>query len=427
MPSLSSADYRRIVDRLEQLELPLQTMPGFDELVADGARPDAIRDISIGDILGRPEVPPNLDLIGRRVAGRTVLVTGGGGSIGSELCRQIAKLGPRKLIVLDSSEANLYHITEELSDADIDFLPRLGSITDRTLLERLMRAYPVDTVYHAAAYKHVPIIEAQPAQGVETNVFGTLAVLETAIAHGASDFVLISTDKAVRPTNAMGASKRAAELVLQAKARSGTATRISMVRFGNVLGSSGSVVPKFKRQIEEGGPITLTHPDITRFFMTIPEAAQLVLQASAIAKGGDVFVLDMGEPVRIIDLARTMVRLYGKRLENETGNGRDIAIVATGLRPGEKMYEELFIGDRHQPTVVNKVFTAEEASLPWYALRVRLDALADAMERNETDALLERLMALALDEHEQPATLIRLRTDAVSNANVAEQRETTVG
>ena len=396
MPSLSSADYRRLVDRLERFELPMQTMPGFDELVADGARPDAIRDISISDILGRPEVPPNLDLIGRRVVGRTVLVTGGGGSIGSELCRQIAKLTPRKLIVLDSSEANLYYITEELSGADIDFLPRLGSIADRTLLERLMSAHSVDTVYHAAAYKHVPIIEAQPAQGVETNVFGTLAVLNMAIDHGASDFVLISTDKAVRPTNAMGASKRAAELVLQAKARSGTSTRISMVRFGNVLGSSGSVVPKFKKQIEDGGPVTLTHPDITRFFMTIPEAAQLVLQASAIARGGDVFVLDMGEPVRIIDLARTMVRLYGKRLQEETGSERDVAIVATGLRPGEKMFEELFIGNGHRPTVVNKVFTADESWLPWSKLTERLSVMHDAIENGDEVELRSTLMELSL-------------------------------
>jgi len=396
MPSISNRDYQSKLTALEKLGLPVQTMPDIAELVTGAARADDIRDISIKDILGRTEVAPDPELIGRRVSGRTVLVTGGGGSIGSELCRQIAKLSPKRLIVLDSCEANLYHITEELGREEVPFAPRLGSVTDRPRLERLMSEFEIDTVYHAAAYKHVPIVEAQPGQGVETNVFGTLALLETAIAHRVDDFVLISTDKAVRPTNAMGASKRTAELILQAKAHAGATTRISMVRFGNVLGSSGSVVPKFKKQIESGGPITVTDPNITRYFMTIPEAAQLVLQASAIAHGGDVFVLDMGDPVKIVDLAKTMVRLYGKRLAEESGDPADIDIAFEGLRPGEKMYEELFINDSDVETEVRKVFSADEVWLPWAELKSKLDAMAAHIADGDDEALREVLMPLSL-------------------------------
>jgi len=416
LPSLPSSEYRKLFDRIESLELPVQTMPSIDELVSNDARLDEIRDISIDDILGRPEVAPDRDALSRRVLGRTVLVTGGGGSIGSELCRQIARLAPEKLIVLDTCEANLYHITEELGGGGIEFVPCLGDVTDRTALECLMTDHAIDTIYHAAAYKHVPIIEAQPTIGVETNVFGTLALLETAITHGVADFVLISTDKAVRPANAMGASKRAAEMVLQARARENIATRVSMVRFGNVLGSSGSVVPKFKKQIEAGGPVTLTHPDITRFFMTIPEAAQLVLQASAIAKGGDVFVLDMGEPVKIFDLARSMVRLYGKRLSEETGDSRDIEILESGLRPGEKMYEELFITDAHRPTSITKVFTADEMSLPWNELATHLAAMKDAIARNDTETLRFTLMNLALADHREKFASSILAKNVIDNS-----------
>jgi len=407
MPSLPSADYRRILDRLESLSLPVQTMPDIAELVTGRARLDQIRDIAIGDILGRVEVPPDLDLIGRRVIGKTVLVTGGGGSIGAELCRQIAGLAPELLIVLDSSEANLYHVTEEMAKEEVAFLPRLGSVNDRVDLERLMARYSVDTVYHAAACKHVSIVEAQPIQGVETNVFGTLALMEAATACGVSDFVLISTDKAVRPANAMGASKRVAELLLQAEADAGAMMRISVVRFGNVLGSSGSVVPKFRRQIEAGEPITLTDRDVTRYFMTIPEAAQLVLQASAIAQGGDVFVLDMGEPIRILDLVKAMVRLYGRSLQEDTGDEKDIVIVTGGLRPGEKMYEELFITDTHRSTVVNKVFTAREARLPWWQLRSRLAGLREAMDRGDESAVRERLMTLVIEGNKMSPPLLQ--------------------
>ncbi len=383
---------------LSSLGMHVKTMPSVTELVSGAARPDEIRDISIADILGRSEVTPDLALMSRRVAGRSVLVTGGAGSIGSELARQIQALGPATLVVLDNSEAALYEITEELGGAEAGgggFVPVLGSVKDRRDLDDVMRRHGIDMVFHAAAYKHVPIVEHQPEQGVETNVFGTLNVVQAAIQAGVADLVLISTDKAVRPANAMGASKRVAEMILQALTREQSTTRLSMVRFGNVLGSSGSVVPKFKRQILSGGPVTLTDPDITRYFMTIPEAAQLVLQAGAIARGGDVFVLDMGEPVRIADLARSMVRLYGRALREETGNDDDIEIVIEGLRPGEKMYEELFMDDEHRDTIVAKVFTADEAWLPWNVLEPRLQALDALAQRRDAAGLRLELLSLA--------------------------------
>ena len=400
MPAISNAGYHKKIQQLEKLGLPALTMPSIEELISGSATVDEIRDVSVNDILGRKEVVPNADLMSKRVTGKVILVTGGGGSIGSEICRQVMRLKPKRLIIIDNSEANLYHITEELDQLSssavdakfVNFLPLLGSVTDRERMEKLMADYQVNTVFHAAAYKHVPIVEAQPDQGVDVNVFGTLKVLESAIKLGVSDFVLISTDKAVRPTNSMGATKRVAELVLQAKSAQGGDTRISMVRFGNVLGSSGSVVPKFKRQILEGGPITLTHTDVTRYFMTIPEAAQLVLQASAIAKGGDVFVLDMGEPVKISDLARTMVHLYGKKLQEDTGSESDIEIQLQGLRPGEKLYEELFISKDGKPTEVNKISTSSEVWLDWKELSVALEILHN---NSDYKVVRDQLMQLA--------------------------------
>lgn len=400
MPAISTSAYHKKLLLLEKTGLPVLTMPSIEELISGTAKVDEIRDVSVNDILGRKEVTPDVSLMGRRVTDKVVLVTGGGGSIGSEICRQVMKLKPTRLIIVDNCEANLYHITEELdllSSSAVDvkfvnFLPLLGTVTDRERMEELMAKHKVNTVFHAAAYKHVPIVEAQPDQGVEVNVFGTLKVLECAIKQGVSDFVLISTDKAVRPTNSMGATKRVAELVLQAKAALGGDTRISMVRFGNVLGSSGSVVPKFKRQILENGPITLTHTDVTRYFMTIPEAAQLVLQASAIAKGGDVFVLDMGEPVKISDLARTMVHLYGKKLQEDTNDPADIEIRVQGLRPGEKLYEELFISESSTPTEVAKITTCSEIWLHWKELHPLLQSLEDTANNK---AIREQLMNLA--------------------------------
>jgi len=402
MPRLGASDYQEKVDALNFSGLPVLTVPTYSELVSGSAKMGQIRDLSISDILGRTEVPANPDLLGRCVTGKNVLVTGGGGSIGSELSRQIVLQNPNKLIVLDQSEFNLYQITEEIRDlisslegTKTTFLPVLGSVTNIDQVSSLLEKEQVNTVYHAAAYKHVPVIEAQPDQGLDTNVFGTLNVVNAAIDKGVENFVLISTDKAVRPTNSMGASKRIAELILQAKSGVQNSTKISMVRFGNVLGSSGSVVPKFKQQIEQGGPITLTDPNITRFFMTIPEAAQLVLQASAIADGGDVFVLDMGEPVRIEDLATSMVRLSGKRLKRDTGRDSDIEIRIEGLRPGEKMYEELFITDSHKATEVPKVFTAQEEWIGWPQLRQELDTLLQIKDSGDQVMLRAQLLSLA--------------------------------
>jgi len=431
MPKLGASEYQEKVEALGISGLPVLTVPTYSELVSGSAEMGQVRDLSISDILGRTEVPANPDLLGRCVTGKNVLVTGGGGSIGSELSRQIVLQNPNKLIILELSEFNLYQITEEITcllsdmkDTATTFLPVLGSVTNVDQVSELLENEQVNTVYHAAAYKHVPVIEAQPDQGLDTNVFGTLNVVSAAIEKGVESFVLISTDKAVRPTSSMGASKRVAELILQAQSVVQNGTKISMVRFGNVLGSSGSVVPKFKQQIEQGGPITLTDPNITRFFMTIPEAAQLVLQASAIAEGGDVFVLDMGEPVRIEDLATSMVRLSGKRLKRDTGLDSDIDIVIDGLRPGEKMYEELFITDSHQATVVPKVFTAQEEWVKWSQLRRELDTLVQIKDSGDQAKLRAKLLSLAFlkidAEKLSPVKLVASQQSEIAKVVVPE-------
>lgn len=433
IPSLSRQSFDEKLARFDGIGLPLKTLPSVQDMMSGSFSAGEIRDVSINDILGRSVVRPNTAVIGRRVTGRSVLITGGGGSIGSELARQIAILSPKRLVVLDSSEENLYEITEEMNGhpalADGQFIPWLGSIRQRDRLDTLMREHEIDTVFHAAAYKHVPIIEAQPEEGVETNVFGTKTVLDSAIAHDVSDFVLISTDKAVRPTNAMGASKRAAELILQATAHESYNTCISMVRFGNVLGSSGSVVPKFKRQILEGGPVTITHRDITRYFMTIPEAAQLVLQASSIARGGDVFVLDMGEPVLIEDLAKTMIRLYGKTVRDEDNLDGDIAIVEQGLRPGEKMFEELFLTDSHTQTHVDKVFTANEAWIPMAQLESRLSDIRGLLKSANAARIKQELIALVklADVPDSARTgVVNSRASAVNEGTVEREKSAAV-
>jgi FlaA1/EpsC-like NDP-sugar epimerase len=327
--------------------------------------------------------------------GKVVLVTGAGGSIGSELCRQILAVAPAKLLLIEQSEFALYAIHQELEEklAGLDgatlpvLVPLLASVQDDDRMREIMSTWHPDTVYHAAAYKHVPLVEHNPAAGIKNNVLGTLRTGQAAAENGVADFVLISTDKAVRPTNVMGASKRLAEMALQALAAHAHATRagtkFSMVRFGNVLGSSGSVVPKFRQQIREGGPITLTHPEVTRFFMTIPEAAQLVIQAGAMAKGGDVFVLDMGQPVKILDLACRMIELSGLTVRDEAQPDGDIQIDVTGLRPGEKLYEELLIGENPQPTVHPRIMKAHEEFIPWADLEGKLSALQMALNVND--------------------------------------------
>ena len=371
----------------------VQTVPSFADIASGKARLEEIKEVAIEDLLGRDAVPPRADLLTRCISGKHVLVTGAGGSIGSELCRQILKLNPSKLLLLDQSEFGLYATEKELRafagnrSKDIEIEAVLGSVLNRGLMERLCREHRVDTVYHAAAYKHVPIVEANPSAGVRNNILGTLEAALGAEAAHVKHFILVSTDKAVRPTNVMGATKRFAELVLQAIAARGSETVFSMVRFGNVLGSSGSVVPLFRDQIQKGGPVTVTHPDVIRYFMTIPEASQLVIQAGAMAQGGEVFVLDMGEPVRIVDLARTMVHLMGMSVRDEQNPDGDIAIAFSGLRPGEKLYEELLIGDCSTRTEHEMIMQAHEEKLEWDEIYFALEAFRKALTRADQDAL----------------------------------------
>jgi FlaA1/EpsC-like NDP-sugar epimerase len=398
IPSLSRSRLRRITADLQDLGLPLLQVPSVDDITSGRARIDALRPIAIEDLLGRDAVPPDPRLLGPGVAGECVCVTGAGGSIGSELCRQILKLSPRRLVLLERSEPSLYAIHQELKGllpAGMALEPVLGSAADPALLERLFREQGVTVVFHAAAYKHVPLVEANPLAGLANNVLSTRGVCRAAQRCGLRQVVLISTDKAVRPTNVMGASKRLAELVVQASSREAVAaTRFSMVRFGNVLGSSGSVVPLFRKQIASGGPITLTHPEIIRYFMTIPEAAQLVLQAAVLAEGGDVFLLDMDEPVRIKDLAEQMVRLSGLSVRDAHHPNGDIEIVCTGLRPGEKLYEELLIDADSQPTIHPLIYRAQEKALAPDLLWPHIDAMEAAIQRRDVEGALDLLATL---------------------------------
>lgn len=384
IPSMTRARRREIISRLESLHIPVKTVPPVADLIAGKGRLEEVREVQIEDLLGRDPVQPNQQLLDACVRGKAVLVTGAGGSIGSELCRQIIRLRPTKLVLVDSAEYNLYRIERELAlvvareGLDVELAPLLGSVTDRPRMLRIMQSFHVQTVYHAAAYKHVPLVEFNLLEGARNNTLGTSRTAQAAIDAGVETFVLISTDKAVRPTNVMGATKRLAELVLQGLAQQEGATRFCMVRFGNVLGSSGSVVPLFREQIRAGGTVTVTHPDITRYFMTIPEAAELVIQAGSLGKGGDVFVLDMGEPVRIVDLARKMIHLMGYEVRDENCPDGEVAIEFTGLRPGEKLFEELLIGDNVTGTAHPMIMRAEEASLPWERMRLLLAELETA-------------------------------------------------
>lgn len=394
MPSISRRRRNEILSQVRGAHVSVRTLPSMADLVQGKVGIADLRELDIDDLLGREPVMPNHILLARHIFGKVVLVTGAGGSIGSELCRQILAVGPAKLLLIEQSEFALYQIHQELEEKlaqrEIVLVPLLASVRDEERMHEIMSAWHPETVYHAAAYKHVPIVEHNPAEGIKNNVLGTLRLAQAAEENGVVDFVLISTDKAVRPTNIMGASKRLAEMVLQALANNGASTQFSMVRFGNVLGSSGSVVPRFRHQIREGGPITLTHPEITRYFMTIPEAAQLVIQAGAMAKGGGVFVLDMGQPVKIIDLAHRMIELSGLTVKDEQNPDGDIEIAITGLRPGEKLYEELLIGDNPEPTSHPRIMKAHEEFIPWAELEIGLSAMEVALNVNDISVI--RLM-----------------------------------
>jgi FlaA1/EpsC-like NDP-sugar epimerase len=408
IPSASQARRCEIIASLNKCGVRVQTLPGLIDLASGRVRISDLHDLDMNDFLGRAVVPPEIELLEKNIRNQVVLVTGAGGSIGSELCRQIMNFSPKSLILLDSSEHSLYLIYEELKKAvtglngnhlaigddnqdslphlvvPIKLVPCLASVRDKDLLLKIFSSHLPAIVFHAAAYKHVPLVEQNPAEGIRNNVFGTLICAQTSLECNVSNFILVSTDKAVRPTNVMGASKRIAEMVLQAMAeatfKGNHSTNFSMVRFGNVLGSSGSVIPLFSAQIASGGPITLTHPEVTRYFMTIPEAAQLVIQASAMAVGGDVFVLDMGEPVRIYDLAAKMVYLSGLLVKDDVHPHGDIEIQVTGLRPGEKLYEELLIGNNPQSTAHPKILKAHEEYLSWDDLQQELEKLNQAIE-----------------------------------------------
>lgn len=374
LPSASRSKKKEIIQRFEGKNFQLKTIPGIGELVTGRVKVDNIREVGIEDLLGRDPVPPFEQLISFCIQHKVVLVTGAGGSIGSELCRQILKHKPEKLVLYERSEYALYKMSQELDRVFTGqvIVPILGDVLDQSQVEKAIKEHRVETIYHAAAYKHVPLVETNVIAGVMNNVFGTWNVAQAAINSNVKNFVLVSTDKAVRPTNVMGASKRLAELVLQGLAGLKPGIRFCIVRFGNVLGSSGSVVPLFREQIKNGGPVTVTHPEVTRYFMTIPEAAQLVIQASALGEGGEVFVLDMGDSIKIVDLARNMIELSGFEVKNtDTGLG-DIAIRFVGLRPGEKLYEELLIGDKVAKTLHPRIMKADEDCMSWQDLEDRL-------------------------------------------------------
>lgn len=430
LPSVSRKRRNEILNNLKPYKVAVRTLPSFSDLAIGKLSLSDVRDLDIDDLLGREPVKPNQLLLNQNIHRKTVLVTGAGGSIGSELCRQILKSKPKQLLLVEICEFALYQIHQELQasvmyndnkggkhvggvvgsgesflratelqHSVIVIIPLLASVCDSGRMNKIMETWRPDTVYHAAAYKHVPMVEHNPAEGVRNNIFGTWVCAEAAMRNSVRNFVLISTDKAVRPTNIMGATKRLAEMVLQALAGvapsvvgqsaedSSTGTTFSMVRFGNVLGSSGSVVPTFREQVKNGGPITLTHVDITRYFMTIPEAAQLVIQAGAMGQGGDVFVLDMGQPVKIIDLARRVVELSGLTIQDDMHPDGDIKITVTGLRPGEKLYEELLIGDNPEPTQHPCIMKAHEDHLAWSQLEKKLNVLSVAIDTNDVVAI----------------------------------------
>ena len=395
LPSISRRRRNEIIAILNPLPINVRSLPSVSELAQGKVKIDDLRDVSIKDLLGRESVKPNEELLKLKIMGKVVLVTGAGGSIGSELCRQIILQKPKQLILYEINEFSLYNVEQEFDKIEmphVEILPVLGSVRDRKRLQNVIKHFSVQTIYHAAAYKHVPLVEYNNSEGVLNNTFGTLIAAEVALAEKVETFVLISTDKAVRPTNTMGASKRIAELVLQALSKQESSTCFTMVRFGNVLDSSGSVIPLFKQQISNGGPVTVTNANMVRYFMTIPEAVELVIQAGAMGKGGDVFVLDMGEPVRIYDLATKMIQLSGLQVLDKDNLDGDIEIKCTGLRPGEKLYEELLVGDNVSQTDSLLIMRAEESMLDWEDLKPILDQLNEDINNSDQEKVREILI-----------------------------------
>jgi len=401
--TLSRKQRKIMIQRLEKASLTPLTIPPVSDIVSGKARIEDLKPVAIEDLLGREPVPAHPDLLHAGITGKNVMVTGAGGSIGSELCRHILRQNPKRIVLFELSEYSLYNIEQELKAANhgtqqnVEIISLLGTVQHQQRLTTIMRTFAVNTVYHAAAYKHVPLVEHNLIEGVRNNIFGTWFCAEAAIDAQVESFVLISTDKAVRPTNIMGTSKRVAELVLQGLSQRQTKTRFTMVRFGNVLGSSGSVVPLFKKQIAQGGPLTVTHPDIIRYFMTIPEAAELVVQAGSMGQGGDVFVLDMGDPVNITDLATRMIHLSGLEVKDENHPNGDIEIQYSGLRPGEKLYEELLIGDKVSGTEHQRIMRAEEKSLTWAETQELLQELDDSCRKFQCNLVKQLLIAAPTD------------------------------
>ena len=446
LPSIDRHRRNQILAQVRAAKVAVRTLPSVTDLAQGRVTVSDLRELDVEDLLGRDPVPPQEDLLHKNILNKTVMVTGAGGSIGSELCRQIVDVGPRTLILVEQSEHALYQIHAELerrwqakhapqhsTQQQNQLIAVLGSVQDQAHMDSVMQGVTTghrpDTVYHAAAYKHVPLVESNPTEGIKNNVFGTLTTAQAAIKAGVTDFVLVSTDKAVRPTNVMGATKRLAEMVLQALADqtkvfpgqdTTTGTRLSMVRFGNVLGSSGSVVPKFRQQIRDGGPVTVTDSEVTRYFMTIPEAAQLVIQAGAMAKGGDVYVLDMGESVKIMALAQRMIELSGLRLKSPSQPNGDIEIQVTGLRPGEKLYEELLIGESPQVTSHPRIMRASEEFMAWPLLQDKLDALEASLEDNNPQSIKAVLQTLVVGYQPYVATPADLMDENTDRLNTHE-------
>ena len=403
LPRISRSKKKEIINKVSKYNLSVRTLPSLVDIAKGKKAITDLIEIEIDDLLGRDKVSPNEELMKKNIFNKVVLVTGAGGSIGSQLCREISNIGPKKILLIDSNEYALYSILNELDNLNhnkpIKIIPLLTSVQNRKNIKTVLETWKPDTVYHAAAYKHVPIVEHNLAEGVKNNVFGTLNLAIDSLELGISNFVLISTDKAVRPTNAMGATKRLSEICLQAlfasKAKN-KITKFSIVRFGNVLDSSGSVIPKFRKQINDRKPLTVTHPEINRFFMTIKEAAELVIQAGAMAKGGEVFLLDMGEPVKILDLAKKMIQLSGLKLKDENNPNGDIEILITGLRPGEKLYEELLIGSNSVGTIHPKIFKAQEEFIPWPELKIEINKLEKFVEMNDLENIIKILKKLVV-------------------------------